>query len=54
MYGSVDKLHDGVFSLYAAWWYDEEDHTTDSEVVKIIMDEEDVCKRFLHWRRSHR
>ena len=33
--------------------YDEEDYTTDSEVVKIIMDEEDGCERLLHWRRSH-
>ena len=34
--------------------HDEKDYTTDSEVVKIIMDEEDVCKGLLHCRRSHR
>ena len=34
--------------------YDEEDYTTDSEVVKVIMDEEGGCERLLHWRRSHR
>ena len=39
MYGSVDRLRDGAFSLYAAWLCDEEAYVTELELVKFFMEE---------------
>ena len=51
-----DWVHDDSVCLHAAPWYDEENKTSELEVVKIIMEEGKVGgPGHFHWRRrQHR